>query len=1042
MFYEKNKSEKLDKELFLKPTKEYRGTPFWAWNCVLNKNTLKKQISYLKEMGFGGFHMHSRTGMATEYLSYEFFDFVKFCVDEAKKQGMLAWLYDEDRWPSGTAGGLVTKDVTLRGKRLLITPFKCNNAKERKEAIKDGSPYLIAVYDIILNKDCTLKEYKKIEENDAASGMKRYAYILTNENTPWYNNQAYVDTLSKRAIDKFIELTYEGYKKAVGDEFGKTIPAIFTDEPQFTLRTFLKYSNSDDEAEIPWTQDLEKIIKERKHFDILDYIPELFWEKSGKEPSFARYDFTDCISEIFTENFMDNCGMWCRENGIYMTGHMMLEPTLELQSWGVGDIMRTYRNFTLPGIDILCERMEYSTAKQAQSIVHQFGREGMLSELYGVTNWDYDFRGHKFQGDWQAALGVTVRVPHLSWMSMEGEAKRDYPSTFNYQSPWYSEYSLIENHYARVATALTRGKPIVKIGVIHPVETYWIHNGPKDLTSDYCLYLDEKFKNIVEWLLFNHLDFDFISESLLPMQSNESKNPLKVGEMSYDVVIIPSCETLRDTTVDILNDFKENGGKVIFMGKCPNMINGRLSSGAEDLYNKSTQIDFDKVQLLNALKDEKLIKITNDDGLTANNLLYNLREDNDCNWLFIAQGKKQWEHNPVQLEIAVQHDCVKPQNIKIEIKGHFYPSLYDTMSGEVTGIKYVHTDSNTIIYRTIYENDSLLIKLSYEDNAPKYKEPETTETISIYDIRQVINYELEEENVYLLDCAEEYSLDGKKQGEKEELLRVDNALREKLSWPLRQKKIAQPWSVKQEDAKHFVSFKFIVNSKISAENIVLALEKAEKITVLWNKIPVKTESIGYFADESIKKINLGKLNVGQNTLEVTAPYTESGSIEWMYLLGDFGVMLRGTDKTIVKKYEKIGFGDISRQLMPFYGGNIVYDTDIDVPKCDYTTIQLNAYRGMFVKVFVDGEETGNIVFAPQILKLKLSEGKHNIKFKLFGNRHNTFAAIHNFDNSTYYHGPNSWRTEGVAWGYEYNLKDFGIIKSPIFKFEKIKNIGE
>ena len=93
----------------------------------------------------------------------------------------------------------------------------------------------------------------------------------------------------------------------------------------------------------------------------------------------------------------------------------------------------------------------------------------MTSELYGVTNWDFDFRGHKLQGDWQAALGVTVRVPHLTWTSMAGEAKRDYPASISYQSPWYKEYPLVENYFARVNTALTRGVPHVKLAVIHPV---------------------------------------------------------------------------------------------------------------------------------------------------------------------------------------------------------------------------------------------------------------------------------------------------------------------------------------------------------------------------------------------------------------------------------------------------------------------------------------------------------------------------------------------------------------------------------------------
>ncbi|MFQ9394973.1 MAG: hypothetical protein ACLR2E_14180 [Lachnospiraceae bacterium] len=118
----------------------------------------------------------------------------------------------------------------------------------------------------------------------------------------------------------------------------------------------------------------------------------------------------------------------------------MGEGSLYEQTQAVGDAMRCYRAFGIPGIDMLCDFHEYTTAKQTASIVHQNGAEGMLSELYSVTGWDYDFRGYKLQGDWQAALGVTVRVPHLAWMTMKGEAKRDYPASISYQSPWWRNF--------------------------------------------------------------------------------------------------------------------------------------------------------------------------------------------------------------------------------------------------------------------------------------------------------------------------------------------------------------------------------------------------------------------------------------------------------------------------------------------------------------------------------------------------------------------------------------------------------------------------
>ena len=65
MIYKKNNSDSLDMELFKNPTSEYRGAPFWAWNCKLDEKELLRQIECLKEMGFGGFHMHTRSGMAT-----------------------------------------------------------------------------------------------------------------------------------------------------------------------------------------------------------------------------------------------------------------------------------------------------------------------------------------------------------------------------------------------------------------------------------------------------------------------------------------------------------------------------------------------------------------------------------------------------------------------------------------------------------------------------------------------------------------------------------------------------------------------------------------------------------------------------------------------------------------------------------------------------------------------------------------------------------------------------------------------------------------
>ena len=91
---------------FANPGSAYRGKPFWSWNGELTKEELIRQVHVMKAMGLGGFFMHSRTGLITEYLGDEWFRLTNACADEGEKTDMEAWLYDEDRWPSGSARGL------------------------------------------------------------------------------------------------------------------------------------------------------------------------------------------------------------------------------------------------------------------------------------------------------------------------------------------------------------------------------------------------------------------------------------------------------------------------------------------------------------------------------------------------------------------------------------------------------------------------------------------------------------------------------------------------------------------------------------------------------------------------------------------------------------------------------------------------------------------------------------------------------------------------------------------------------------------------
>lgn len=1033
MLYKKKSTPKLERELFKNPTAEYRGAPFWAWNCNLDQKELDWQLEVFKKMGFGGAHMHVRTGMATRYLSEEHLALIKGCIKKAKDENLLAWLYDEDRWPSGSAGGLVTREKRFRGRYLLFTSQPHTNRENvlsyadietRKAFAEQGG--LLACFDVELDEKGNLVSWQMTDESTPAKYEKWYAYMELQEENGWYNNQTYVNTLDKEAIDRFIEITHEKYNQTISEEFDRTVPAIFTDEPQFMTKTALKYAKEKGSAILPWTDNLpDTFAAAYGGEDLLGNIPELIWERADGKISVIRYHYHDHVCERFASAFSDTCGKWCDEHGLKLTGHVMREPSLRTQTNAIGEAMRLYRGFGLPGIDMLERNLEYTTAKQAQSAVHQFGREGMLSEMYGVANWDFDFREHKMHGDWMAALGVTVRVPHLSWVSMAGESKRDYPASIHYQSPWWEKYPVIEDHFARVNTAMTRGKPLVKVAVIHPIESYWLHWGPHAETVLTREDMDNRFQDITKWLLFGGIDFDFISESLLPELCSKGGAPLRVGEMEYDAVIVPGCETLRSTTLDRLEAFRDAGGTLIFAGEVPTLENAVPCNRGAALAERAMKIPFAKSAVLGALESFRLVNIQTNAGVLTPNLLHQFREDGEGRWLFIAHGT-----------IPRNRDMSRFQNLVIRLKGNWKVSLYNTENGEVQEIRQRICGGMTEVFSRMYEYDSLLLWMepceSTDETACALPMEDGMKQERAVKVPITVPYTLSEPNALLLDQAE-YALDDGEWQAQEEILRLDDICREELGWLSRRKNSMQPWAMEKEPITHKIRLKFRIRSEIECAGIKLAIEDAELWKLKWNGVEIPSVVDGWYVDKSIKTVALPPLTVGENILEAEIPFGKQTNVEWAYLLGDFGVEVYGRFVHIVPAKKELAFGNITMQGLPFYGGNITYHVPIET-NGGHLQIRSSNYKGIMQSVQLDDDQERPMIYPPYTVKMdSVKAGKHVLHITLYGHRRNGFGPVHLANLKETWIGPSAWRSVGEAWCYDYMICEEGILTTPEIK---------
>jgi hypothetical protein len=507
--------------------------------------------------------------------------------------------------------------------------------------------------------------------------------------------------------------------------------------------------------------------------------------------------------------------------------------------------------------------------------------------------------------------------------------------------------------------------------------------------------------------------------------------------MRYQVLVVPALETMRLGTYERLAAFREKGGRIIFLGETPKYIDAMSDERPKKLFESCEHIAFERLPVLESLSDIREIEIRDSRGALSSALFYQLREEktenNSIRHVFIAHADNP--ENP---------DLPAGDIITIKIKGLWKTTLLDTIKGEIIAQDAKHTEGWTIIKKPLYEHDSLLFRLENCQELPEADQqmPKLlTEALSNHGrIATPVASErvhfpfpvpvtLHEENVLLLDMAE-YALDNEPYRKRDEILRIDNALRGELKWPQRSEDFAQPWVETDISTSHTLALRYTFESEENFENCYLALENAAKTKVLFNgEKAVHTNA--WYVDKCIGKIKLPPVKKGNNILELTMPYGKRCDVEAAYLMGDFAVAVMGAKCTLRKCVRSLAFGDISRQGLPFYGGNLTYHLEAE-SRDGSLIVTASNYRGHLLKVSVDGKERGIIAYSPYRLELKgLIDGMHKIDLHYFGSRINTFGQLHCVDKSNgHWWGPNSWRGSGAEWSDEYCFWPQGVLKSP------------
>ena len=992
---------------FKNPPAEYTTAPFFVWNYKISKEEIDKFLADFKDQGSSQVFVHPRPGLITEYLSDEWFDLFSYTVEKGKELGMKIWIYDENSYPSGFAGGHVPDRM----------PESYNQGQGLKMTVCETLPDTADKYFICLREDDN--QYTDITsslENEKGKNG-RYLLFSTTYNSPsdWYGGFSYVDLLYSGVTQKFLDVTMEGYERSMQEEFGKTIPGIFTDEPQISSP-----------GGIRWTPDLFDVFRKKWNYDLKTSLPMLFEEKGDWKK--VRHNYTSTLLQMFIDRWAKPYYEYCEEKGLIFTGHYW-EHEWPLMRQG-GDNMAMYAWHQMPGIDMLFNQWNDSTpraqfgnvrsVKELASAANQTGRQRKLSETYGGSGWELTFKQMKRNGDWEFALGVNLMNQHLTYFSLAGARKYDYPPSFDYHEPWWGKYKLINDHFARLSLALSAGIQKNDILVLEPTTTAWMYDSYAK-RNEKIMEIGQAFQSFITRLEKNQVEYDLGSENIIRDRGSVKNDRFVVGQCSYSMVVIPPLmENLDQKTYNLIERFIQNGGRLIAFST-PSLVDGAENENLKQFFLKYNE----RIITVDSLTPEVTDRYFHSESISFEGfgdkyLYHHRRVSSDGQILFMANSSLD-----------------EPLTGSVSTEGAEVIEL-NTITGELKGYPCNREGRNVNFNIELPPGGSLLVYVpETKTGIPVLPEPSVEkEIVAPSSDMQVLR---NDDNAVAIEFCDLF-LGGEL---RKDLHTYDAA---DIVYKYHGFKNGNPWN-------HSVQFKtnitdrdtfginsgftatyyFNIRGKFDYSSFKAAVERPALWTIAVNGKDVKPVENEWWLDREIKVFSIGNLiNEGLNTITLKAsPFSVDAEIEPLYIIGNFSVKPAAKGWTIEAPAGTLKTGSWKDQGMPFYSWDVTYSKEyiIENPEGRHI-LQLGNWKGTVAGVKVNGHYSGIIAFPPYSLDITsfMKTGKNIIEVQVTGSLKNLLGP--HFNNPA----PglvSPWLFRNVKSypaGKDYQLLDYGLLE--------------
>ncbi len=988
---------------FQNPPVEYRTAPFWVWNNDVSKEDIDRTLVEFKDKGFGGVFIHPRYGLITEYLSDDWWELVAYSIQKAEELDLNIWIYDENSFPSGFAGGHVVAQMPeANSEGVALKPYfmdvlKIPKIAERPKHIfkKEGGDWIEITSKVKseLNKK---GEYCILDLNDY-------------ETSKWFGGYSYIDILKPGVTEKFMEITMPGYEKTLGSEFGKRVPGIFTDEPNTNTRSA---------GPIRYTPDLYEQFEKQWGYNLQPHLMSLITETGDWKK--VRHNYQSTILQLFIDRWSKPWNKYTEEKNLQWTGHYW-EHGWPSPKEGP-DNMAMYAWHQTPAIDMLFNSEELRpdqfgnirNVKELSSVVNQFDSHRALSETYGASGWELTFDDMKRLGDWEFVLGVNFMNQHLAYISMAGDRKHDFPQSFGTHSPYWGVFRYQTDYFARLSLALSSGHQRNNILIIEPTTTAWMFFNPNERENTKMNNVKSQFEPFLVELEKYQVEYDLGCENIIKDQGKVKDGKFVVNKAGYELVILPpGLENLDKTTFNLLKQFVESGGKVLQVNSNPQFVNGDNYSYSELQNSKNWEIISDlNNSLFTKLSENENIQFENLDSIRGR----------------VFHQRREFENG--QLLFVTNFDKEETAEIQINMPGKSVIDL-NSSTGNIEPYTFVKKRGRVHFTISLPPSGSQLLFISNQKGKSKKVEPITRELL----VSGKSKIKVTEPNILTIDYVELTM--AKFKSEPMYYYAASNKIWREHGYPDNPWVSSSQFKTELIDADTFpddtgftVCYPFFVDDEWNAGDVKLVVERAKLYQVTVNGESVKSLEWERWLDPDFNVYEISDfVTKGRNEVVIKAsPFSIFCELQPVYLLGDFAV--KPQEKGwVIENSNELNFGSWKSQGMPFYGQTVSYTKSVKVNVDGNFIIHLPDWNGTVAEVNIDGKHRGIIQSKPYEFKVFLPYGNHEISVIVNGSNKNTLGPHHNF------------KTPGIVtpWsfklapeiqpaGNDYDLLDYGLMQ--------------